>query len=327
MIEVDAYIALRSRFGETGEIDQELYGLLHRLSHAIIFGSRLAPAYSPTGRWDRDAHLEALHDWIERRLLRTNALLGAFDLAEHPRPFLNSLERNFRHHLENTRERGELGNLISRTGVLLREDPAFVDHIPAERPGEAWWGLAAWEDYEPWGGRDTDLLAAAWALGDVAIFRYSASVERASPVLSTDTLRSFLERLFAAVGDLLTLSHLAIVFRDRFDLGAPVSLDIDASPEFAAEAEEVAPEWVDEAAAAFLAELEPRQLEALRLRYEGRTLEEIADSLDVSRGTADNLLRGTGPMIDKHCVDGVTRDGILEKVIDVLSSESEKSGN
>jgi Sigma-70, region 4 len=327
MIEVEPYLALRARFRTTGEIDQDLYGLLHHLSRAVIFGSRLAPAYSPTGHWDTEAHLEALHDWIERRLLRTNALLAAFDLAEHPRPFLNSLERNFRHHLENARERGELGNLISRTGALLREDGAFTDRIPAERPAEVWWGLAAWQDHEPWGGRDADLLAAAWSLGEVAIFRYSASVERASPVLSTDTLRTFLEELFDAVDQLLTLSHLAVVFRDRFDLGTPETLDIDDVPGPAAESEEPLPEWVEEAAAAFLAELEPRQLEALRLRHEGKTLEAIADALGVSRGTADNLLRGTGPMLDKHCVDGVTRDGILEKVIDVLSSEGEISGN
>lgn len=327
MIDVEAYLALRARFRQTGEIDQELYGLLHRLSRAIVFGSRLAPGYSPTGRWDADAHLEALHDWIERRLLRTNALLAAFDLAEHPRPFLSSLERNFRHHLENARERGELGNLISRTSGLLREEATFTEHIGAERPGDVWWGLAAWEDPVPWSGRDADLLAVAWGLGEVTIFRYSASVERASPVLSTDTLRDFLEGLFDAVGQLLTVSHLAIVFRDRFDLGAPESIDIGSVPELAAEVEVAAPEWVEEAAASFLAELEPRQFEALRLRHEGRTLEEIADSLDISRGTADNLLRGTGPMIDKHCIDGVTRDGILEKVIDVLSSEGEKSGN
>lgn len=327
MIEVEAYLALRARFRQAGEIDQELYTLLHRLTRAIVFGSRLAPAYSPTGRWDAEAHLEALHDWIERRLLRTNALLAAFDLAEHPKPFLNSLERNFRHHLENARERGELGNLISRTGALLREDAAFTDHIPAERPAEVWWGPATWQGAKPWGGRDADLVAAAWGLGEVAIFRYSASVERASPVLSTNTLRDFLEGLFDAVGRLLTLSHLAVVFRDRFDLGVPENLDVDALPEPAAEVEVAAPEWVEEAAASFLAELGSHQLEALRLRHEGGTLEEIADALDVSRGTADNLLRGTGPMIDKHCVDGVTRDRILEKVIDVLSSEGEKSGN
>jgi hypothetical protein len=326
VIAVEAYRALRARFRETGEIDQELYALLHRLTRAIVFRSRLAPGYSPTGRWDADAHVEALQDWIERRLLRTNALLAAFDLAEHPRPFLNSLERNFRHHLENARERGELGNLISRTGVLLREDVAFTDHIPAERPAEVWWGPAAWQDPEPWGGRDADLLAAAWGLGEVTIFRYSASVERASPVLSTETLRGFLQGLFEAVGRLLTVSHLAVVFRDRFDLGIPESLDIDDAPAPAVEVEVPAPEWVEEAAASFLAELEPRQFEALRLRHEGSTLEEIANALDVSRGTADNLLRGTGPMIDKHCIDGVTRDGILEKVIDVLSSVGEKSG-
>ncbi|HEY5333799.1 MAG TPA: hypothetical protein VIJ21_09655 [Solirubrobacterales bacterium] len=321
MIGVEAYLALRERFRGSGEIDPELYGLLHRLSAAIVFGARLAPAYSPTGHWDGEAHAEALHDWIERRLLRTNALLAAFDHAEHPRPFLNSLERNFRHHLENAKERGELGNLISRTGVLLREDAAFSDHIPAPRPSDAWWGLASWEDPEPYQGPDRDLVAAAWALGDQQIFRYSPSVERASPVLSTETLGAFLTALFGSVGRLLTLSHLAVVFGSRFDLGTPTAVDIETVPEPATEAEAVDPAWVEEAAAALVAELSDRQLLAIRRRHAGETLEEIAAGLGVSRGTADNALRSSGPLIDKHCVDGVTREGILEKILDSLSLE------
>ncbi|HEX4307297.1 MAG TPA: hypothetical protein VHZ54_14780 [Solirubrobacterales bacterium] len=321
MIGVEEYLALRRRFCSSGEIDAELYGLLYRLSAAIVFSARLAPAYSPTGRWDRDAHLEALHDWIERRLLRTNALLAAFDLAEHPRPFLGSLERNFRHHLENAKERGELDNLISRSGVLLREDGSFSDHIPAPRPSDAWWGLASWEDPEPYQSSDRDLLAAAWALGEQQIFRYSPSVERASPVLSTDTLRAFLTDLLTSIGRLLTLSHLAVVFEGRFDLGMPTELDIESVSEPAADTGALDPAWVEEAACSLVAELSPRQAEAISRRHAGETLEKIAAGLGVSRGTADNALKSSGPLIDKHCVDGITREAILEKVVDRLSLE------
>ena len=325
MIGVEDYLALRARFRGSGEIDEELYGLLHRLSAAIVFGARLAPAYSPTGRWDAEGHAEALHGWIERRLLRTNALLAAFDHAEHPRPFLNSLERNFRHHLENAKERGELDNLISRTGELLREEEDFLDHVPAARPSDVWWGLSSWEAPEPWQGSDRDLLAAAWGLGEQQIFRYSPSVERASPVLSTETLREFLTGLFGAIGDLLTISHLAVVLRGRFDLGAPGEVDIESVPEPAApEADTADPAWVEEAATALVAELSPRQLEAMRRRHDGETLEAIAEALGVSRGTADNALRSSGPLIDKHCVDGITREEILEKVVDSLSLEGEE---
>lgn len=325
MIAVEDYLALRGRFRGSGEIDAELYGLLHRLSGAIVFGARLAPAYSPTGHWDGEAHLEALHDWIERRLLRTNALLAAFDLAEHPRPFLNSLERNFRHHLENAKERGELDNLISRTGALLREDDAFRDHIPAPRPSDAWWGLASWEDHDPYQGADRDLVAAAWALGEQQIFRYSPSVERASPVLSTETLRGFMKGLLESTGHLLTLSHFAVVLGARFDLGSPTEVDIDSVPEPGAEVEAVDPGSAQEAASSLLAELSARQVQAIRRRHCGETLEEIAAGLGVSRGTADNALRSSGPLIDKYCVDGITREAILEKVLDGLSLDGEEN--
>lgn len=324
LIEPQAYLEMRARFRASGEIDRKLYALLHRLSAAMVFGGRLAPAYSPSGSWNAEAHADALHDWIERRLLRTNALLAAFDIAEQPRPFLISLERNFRHHLENAKERSELDNLISRTASMLREDEEFLEHVAGGRPSEAWWGLAGWQEPDPYQGSDSDLIAAAWALGEQSLFRYSPSVERASPVLSTETLSGFLVGLFEQVGRLLSLGHLAQVFRARFDLDPPREVDIETVPEPVGEAEEPLPEWVAEATVTLLAELSSRQSEAILRRYRGETLEEIASALGVSRGTADNALRTAGPMIDKHCVDGITRDLLLEKALDALSLVDER---
>jgi DNA-binding CsgD family transcriptional regulator len=320
MIDRHTFLRLRERFRTTGEIDGELYCLLHRLVSVLVFGARLAPAYSPSGRWDRESLEDALHGWIARRLLSTNALLAAFDLAEEPRPFLLSLERNFRHYLENSKERGELDNLISRSGTLLREDEEFREWIPQRRPSDSWWGLGEWESPEPFQGGDSELVSLAYSLGPMPIFRYSQSVERASPVLSTETLREFLRRLFIASGRLLTISHLAVVYRDRFDVGASPEIELREEHSDAV-IEEGAPDAdsVQAAAAALVAELSPRQLEAIALRAEGKTLEQIAEALGVSRGTADNALRSAAPLIDKHCVDGITRDLMLEKLLDALS--------
>lgn len=320
MIDQATFERLRERYRATGEINDELYALLGRLAAAVIFGSRLAPAYSPSGAWDRDSTQDALHGWITRRLLQTNALLAAFDFAERAGPFLSSLEQNFRHYLENERERGELGNLTSRSGALLREDEAFKDFVVRQRPTETWWGLAEWQEPDPFQGSEEQLLSQAWALGEVRIFRYSQRVERASPILSTETLREFLLGLFERVDAMLTVAHLAEVFRRRFDLGS--RREVELSEEVAEQtpgAREPDEEQVRAAAAALLAELSPRQVEAIMLSYGGATLEQIAAALDVSRGTADNALRSAGPVIDKHCVDGVTRRRILEKVLDALS--------
>ncbi|HEX3361900.1 MAG TPA: sigma factor-like helix-turn-helix DNA-binding protein [Solirubrobacterales bacterium] len=325
MIGQAAFLAMRTRFRASGEIDRELYALLHRLTAVIIFGGRLAPAYSPSGQWDSDAQADALHDWIEHRLLRTNALLAAFDLAEHPRPFLASLERSFRHHLENAKERGELDNLISRSAAMLRDDETFQEHISGSRPSDSWWGLNGWQDPEPYQGADSALIAAAWALGPQALFRYSPSVDRASPVLSSETLSTFLAGLFDEVQRLLTLGHLAQVFRARFDLGTAGRVDLTAVHEVVAQAEEPLPEWVLDATTSLLAELSSRQTEAILRRFRGETLEEIATALGVSRGTADNALRTAGPLIDKYCVDGITRELLLEKALDALSLVNERN--
>jgi hypothetical protein len=320
MIDRESYLRLRDRFRATGEIDIELYELLRRLARAVVYTGHLAPAYSPTGTWNEESIMEATHSWIERRLLQTNALLAAFDIAADPRPFLNSLERNFRHHLENAKERGELGNLISRTGALLREDPAFTDWVPRQRASDTWWGLSAWESPEAYQGSDDDLIAHAWALGEFPIFRYSQSVERASPVLSTETLREFLLVLFERLERLLTISHFAVVYSRRFNLGPPVEVQITAEiGDGVPEPVEPSDEQVRAATAALVSELSPRQVEAISRRARDETLEEIAAALGVSRGTADNALRSAAPLIDKHCVDGVTRELVLEKLLDALS--------
>jgi len=319
MIDRATFLAMRERFRAEGEITAELYALLARLVAVIIFGTGLPPAYSPTGHWDRDSAEEALQGWIERRLLRTNALLAAFDLAAEPGPFIASLERNFRHYLENEKERGELDNLISRTGHLLCENEAFKDFIEASRASNVWWGLREWRDVAPFQASDEHLVSLAFSLGEVALFRYSTQVDRASPVLSTETLRDFLIRLLEAARGLLTIGHLAVVFSRRFDLAPPQKTELAEAVEVADSGGEVDEEAARAAAASLLAELSERQLGAILARTEDLTLEQIAERLGVSRGTADNALRSVASLVEKHCVDGLEREQILEKLLDALS--------
>lgn len=322
MIDRATFLAMRERFRAEGQITAELYALLARIVAVIIFGTRLPPVYSPTGHWDwdRDSAEEALHGWIERRLLRTNALLAAFDLATEPGPFIASLERNFRHYLENEKERGELDNLISRTGQLLREDEAFGAFIEARRASNVWWGLGKWREAAPFQTSDEHLVSLAFSLGEIALFRYSTQVDRASPVLSTETLRDFLIRLLEAAQGLLTIGHLAVVFSRRFDLGPPQKIELgEEAVEVADPGGEIDEEAARAAAASLLAELSERQLGAILARAEDLTLEQIAERLGVSRGTADNALHSVASLVEKHCVDGLEREQILEKLLDALS--------
>lgn len=321
MIDHRRYLALRERYRATGEIDEELYRLLLRLVRGLIFRGQLPPAYSPTSRWDGEGADEAAHGWIIRRLLQTNGLLAAFDHASAPRPFFLSLERSFRHYLENERERGEIDNLLGRAGGLLRDDDRFREWVPQARPSDSWWGLPGWTDPNPYQGSEDALLREAWAVGEVRLFRYSHSVERASPVLATDELGRFLQILFERVGALLTLRLLAVVFRRRFDLNEPTTLEIGEEEVERLPAQEENSEEVEALAAALAvaAELTPRQAEVLLRKGRGASLDAIGQALGTSRGTVDNELKRAGVSIDRHRGEFATRVAVLEKLLDALS--------
>ena len=322
MIGEKRYIAMRARFRASGQIDDELYDVLVRIGRGLAFGGRLAPALSPSGTWDADGVLDAAHGWIERRLLRTGALLAAFDHAAAERPFLRSLERSFRHYLESERERGEIDNLVSRAHALLRDDARFRDFVPQSQASDTWWGLSAWIDPEPWQGSEDRLLTLAWSLGSFELFQYGHTVGRASPVLATRELSRLLEGIFGRAEALLTLRLIAGVLARRFDLAPP---HLVAEDEAEAEAKGVAapPEFaeseLEDAALAAIADLTSRQAEVLFRKASGETLEQIAAALGISRGTVDNELRRAGAISLRHAgeVDDAAR--VLERMIDALS--------
>jgi len=318
----ERYVAMRARFRATGEIDGQLYDVLIRIGRGLAYGGRLAPVLSPSGTWDADAVADAVHGWIERRLMRTGALLAAFDHAGAERPFLRSLERSFRHCLESERERGEIDNLVSRAHVLLRDDARFRDLVPQAQVSNTWWGLSEWLDPSPWQGSEERLLALAWSLGSFELFRYRHSVARASPVLATGELGRLLQGLFRRADALLTLRLIAGVLALRFDLAPPHLVSQD---EAEAEAESVAgPLDLDEseledAALAAIAELTSRQAEVLYRKASGETLEQIATALRISRGTVDNELRRAGAIALRHAGEAGDAVRVLERMIDALS--------
>jgi RNA polymerase sigma factor (sigma-70 family) len=323
MIGDERYRAMRARFRASGEIDLELYEVLMRIGRGLAYGGRLAPALSPTGSWDDDDIAEAIHGWIERRLLRTGALLAAFDHASAERPFLRSLERSFHHYLENARERGEIDNLVARAHGLLREDARFRDFVPQARASDTWWGLAIWEAPTPWQGSEDRLLSLAWSLGRFQLFQYGHRVERASPVLATAELGRWLEGLFGAARALLTLRLIARVLARRFDLEPPRIVTDEIAEAEAGEmaaAEEMQNDTeLEEAALAAIAELTSRQAEVVWRKASGATLEEVAAALGISRGTVDNELKRAGNAALRHAGDVRDAARVLEKMIDALS--------
>ena len=66
---------MRNRHRPGGEIDAELYAVLHRLAFSVVFGTRLPPAYSPSGVGPSSVE-DALQGWITRRLLHPRELIA-----------------------------------------------------------------------------------------------------------------------------------------------------------------------------------------------------------------------------------------------------------
>ena len=316
MISDATYLRLQRRFREGGNIDAELFALLRRLVFTLVF-QRTLPPYSPTRRWDEDGADEALAGWISRRLVATNALAQAFDHASAARPFIRSLERNFRHYLQNERERGEIDNLLDRTARLLAADTRFHDWIPMRNPGDTWWGLGSGIEPPAFAASDDDLVSIAWGIGDVVLWRYSSSVRRASPVLATEPLGRFLEELFRRVGALLTLKHLAVVFRRRFDLDEPrivrsptsTTIFLLTTPPFEMRKH-------SEVRRSPSAELSDRQTEVIYRKWKELRSMQSGASSGLSRGTVDNELRRAGETIERHTADYGHDE--LEEMLEIL---------
>jgi Sigma-70, region 4 len=303
-----------------GEVTPELYGWLERLVAVAQATRALAPSPVPGGRWDDpDAVAETLQAWLEESLLR-GGLHQAFDRCDSPRTLARYLERSLRNWLV-ARSRRATGPRLFERAIELLSDPekGFTLVSDAATSGDRWWGLAAWAP-EPrlYAGEDRPLVAAAWALGDFALFRYPSS-ERSDPVLSTPDLQRFLRGLLERIGQALSGRHFDAALRGRFSYAyAQPGVDLDQTPEVeGGESPEQAFEVAESARLALVA-LSGRQLTVLIDRPHA-TLEELAARLEVSRGTVDNEYRRALLKVREATISDQHFDKVLEKVLEMAS--------
>lgn len=309
----------RREFGN-GEVTPELYGWLGRLVAVAQATRALAPSAIPGGRWDDpDAVAETVQAWLEESLLR-GGLRRAFDSCESPRALARYLERSLRNWLV-ARSRRVTGPRLLERAIELLSDPgqgfALVSDAAASR--DRWWGLAAWTP-EPglYAGEDGPLVAAAWALGDFALFRYPSS-ERSDPVLSSPDLQRFLRGLLDRTGAALSGRHFDAALRERFFYAyAQPGVDLDQAPELEGGESPDHTFEVAEAARLALVALSGRQLKVLIDRPQ-TTLEELAARLGVSRGTVDNEYRRALLKVREATISDQHFDQVLETVLEMAS--------
>lgn len=303
-----------------GDITEPLYAFLWRLVAATGRSRALAPALSPTGRWDDDAAAEVLQGWLEGSLLR-GGLLRAYDRCATSQQLSRYLEAALHNWLRSAARAKHRPRLLQRARQILRDDPAFHDFEPSTRWLDTLWGMADWDDPPPFLAPDQPLIAAAYAL-PVELLRFSAKSDRADPVISNDDLWRLLEHLFATANSLVSLRQIDRVIRARFAHAYITEVDPDLAAEPAAPEAAVLDDMVAaETAREILERLSRRQLEMLRGRAHGATLEQLAESGECSRGTADNELRRAAAIIRGAVADDADIDTVLEKLLEMTSME------
>lgn len=319
------YREIRRRYREADALDPRLAAELRQIASRLVRYGGLPSAYAPYRVWDEEAEEEVFLSWYAGRLAKEGQLQALLDRAATIEGFRGLGERSLRQHVLNQRERSQVQNLYARTAQLLREDDDFVEFVPAARPQDVWWGLAAWSAPAQFTGRENDLFAAAWSLGDFEIIRYKADAKKLAPVLAAPELKRFVAGLLGAVAALLTLSLFARVFEQRFDLGAMQLDSLDEEPVEVAGAAEPDELELEQTAVTIIVEMTQRQAEVLVATAAGEeTQDAMAERLKCSVGTINNDQRGVGAIIDRHAESAEERGVLLRKVVDLLHEGDER---
>jgi len=298
---------------KTGEVTRALYAFIGRLVSAHLRSGVVSPTLSGSGSWSDEAVADATHDWLSEKLL-TGSLLLAFDRTTTPQALARYLERALRNWLrDRARTRSWPRILLRSRQILERDNGRFTPFDDQPNWMERRWGLDGWTRPQ----RVEDELAvirAVYGGPDLEIIRESGA--RAAAILSTPDLERLLENVLETVDGTITLAQLDRAFRHRFAWAfEAAAVELDEAAEEETQLEEVASEALArEAALAMLADLTKRQLEMLRDRAEGATLERLAEIHGCSRGTADNELKRAAATIRRY----LANDEIQERALEIL---------
>ncbi len=306
----------------TGDVTPALYGFLTRLVSAVA-RSGLAPALSPTARWDDDAIQEVVQSWLGEVLLE-GGLARSFEVCRSPKLLSRYLERALRNWLiSKSRERGR-PRLLARTRSILGEGPDYRKDRGAASPLDEWWSLANLRNSGPYQGPDSKLVKAAFGVGDLEPLRYSAGSTIADPVISNADLDRLIKGLLEATGASLTLRHFDAALRGRFAYAyVEETQPLELTEDHAEESTPLQALEINAAVKEILMELSGRQLAILRDRtVEELTLEQLADRHSVSRGTVDNELKRAAAAMRRHLLDDSHAREVLERLLEIAFLDS-----
>jgi predicted DNA-binding protein YlxM (UPF0122 family) len=310
--------------------------LYHEVLETVRVVSRYYPVnYSPTRRWDEDALTGLAHDWAITKLLRYGQLEHLLLANQTLAGFRQGLALSFRNFLISQKDRTALDNLFHRANALLERDPQFRLFGENTKKADRLWGLASWQEAQPYQGQEAELIAIGLGLEGFPMIQYREDAKKHSPILSEADLTRFLRAVLEAAGGLLSLRQFALVFQYRFhlleaeeiSLETPLATDSEGHPLQVGDlmsagrtGEEVA--IVNEAASSLLDELSLRQKQALLAHAQpGATLTSVADQLGCSKSTVDNEIRRTLGAIHRYAETEEEAKAIYARLLELLSPE------
>jgi hypothetical protein len=301
-----------------GGVTPALYDFIGRVVSAQLRSGTVSPTLSASGDWDDEAIADAAHDWLAEKLLR-GALLQAFDRTTTPQALARYLERAFKNWLRDKGRTRSWPRILIRSRELFDGDATFKRFEEAPRWIDHRYGLTAWS--HPGRIDDEELvIRAVYGLSDLQVIRERS--ERAPTVLSTPDLKALLEHVVQTLEGTVTLAQLDRGFRHRFSWAFEASnVELDETTVEEAASPAVSDAEAEETARAILADLTKRQLEMLRERADGATLEVLAEIHGCSRGTADNELKRASGIIRRHLAPDESQERTLEILFALSFSE------
>jgi hypothetical protein len=310
----------------SGELGHEFARLLYRCARTAGRSHNFPP---PDGhaKWDAAAAIEVGNDFLTSAKIRRRLVEMALKADDD-----EQLRRVLTHAIVNfLRERARAtatGRLIRRLKEILDESSGFVT-VPAGRPGAGQVALLEWDEPAPFGGREKDLIRAAYGVRDVSVVRWSPAARREGPLADRDSLIRVSTAVLRAARASLSWPDLATVVATRFGIASsrlPVTIPVDAVDDLrvgrvAATSER--PEPYESPGQSVLRESVARDAldqftprERLVLAWLGETIRTIADRTGLPVSTAgvvkqrvtDRLLTLLSDVEDKEAAAVAARD-------------------
>jgi DNA-binding CsgD family transcriptional regulator len=216
-----------------GRLGRDFAVVLYRCVRVAGRSHNFPPPEGQAG-WTAEAAIETGHEFLRSVNIRRRLVEIAM-LADDEEQFARILTQAVVNFLREQARKTEQGRLIRRLKDVLREEPRFAV-VPAGTPGAGNVMLVGAATTEPFGGRESNLLAAAFNVKEVTVVRWRPDTQRGSPISDRDSILKVVEAVLGVADASLRWADLAAVVGSRFGVdprGVPATTpvdDVDGSP-------------------------------------------------------------------------------------------------